>query len=234
MVIATPAGQHLDDLARVVSLGRHVFVEKPICLIGEAEKTRMVLQYAHEKSLIVVVGYNLRFHPRVMAVKNQIAVGAFKPMWGSFLLRQKPTRPLAHFLEEWASHEIDLAMHLLGVPCENKVWPHAFERWVGNKACFALRHADERKSFICADALTPEPFRRAFTIVGQDGASITCDIEADHVQPEHYRAELEAWIHEIESHQLCKECAVVAAEPTPLATGWDGLAAIELLERLTK
>lgn len=222
VVIATPADLHLKNLAWAVAEKKHAFIEKPLCLIGQSSDAHLVLNKATEQGLVVATAYNLRFHPAVMRVKDAIASGQFKPMWGSFLLRQKPARPLAHFLEEWASHEIDLAMHLMGAWSGSKFFApmHDTEIRLG------IGHQSNAASFIHADAYTDPP-RRAFTLVDQDGNSITCDIETDHVQPEHYKAELNAWIHRIETQGL-------PVIETPLATGWDGLAVIELLERLTK
>lgn len=230
IVIATPADRHRTGIAAAVLQGLHVFIEKPLCLIGETQYLRNTLNEASAKNLIVATGYNLRFHPAVMRVKDAIASGEFKPMWGSFMLRQKPARPLAHFLEGWASHEVDLALHLLGTDIR-----HMFVDFSSVAMLkMALVHGKDKAvvkpdgvmSFIHADALT-EPFRRAFTLVDQDGRSITEDIETDHVQEEHYRAELAAWVERIEYRQKH-----IDYPNGRLATGWDGLAVIELLERL--
>lgn len=219
VVIATPADCHLRDLAIAVSNNKHVFVEKPLCLVGQSTKVRNILQHADEKGLIVATGYNLRFHPLVMQAKDAIATGKLKPLLGSFLLRQKPARPIAHFLEEWASHEVDLALHLMGRDAADfRVTKDQTQLQL------VLKHVNSAVSFIHADAYT-EPFRRSFTLVDQNGTAFTRDIELQHVQPAHYRAELAAWIDNIEYGER---------SVTPLATGRDGLAVIELLERLTK
>lgn len=229
VVIATPAKQHLADLEWAIEgRGIHVFVEKPLCLIGQCDSAREILKHADEKGLIVATGYNLRFHPRVMQAKQMIESGQFKPLWGSFLLRQKPARPIAHFLEEWASHEMDLALHLLGRDLVDCIQIHRVGNNLMGYMDLMLGHKKTAAvSFIHADAITPEPFRRAFTLVDQNGESFTRDIETNHVQPEHYKAEIQHWIEEIE---LCRP---LGERSTQLATGWDGLAVIEMLEQLT-
>lgn len=238
-VIATPAALHERDVAAAIFSGLHVFVEKPICLIGQTKQMRTLLHEAQHKNLVVATGYNLRFHPLVMQAKDAIATGQLKPLWGSFLLRQKPARPIAHFLEEWASHEVDLALHLLG-PAGRE---HLIERrrFTHNPDYLQalIQHSDisvrwdlsiPPRSFIHADAGTPEPFRRSFTLVDQNGRSLTSDIETDHVQPAHYKAELQAWLDLIQVHGE----DLKRSHAWRVATGWDGLAAIELLEKLVK
>lgn len=233
IVIATPADQHCIQLVQAIAAGLHVFVEKPICLVHGSSHVRKALAAAKEQNLVVAVGYNLRFHPQVMAVKDKITSGALRPMWGSFLLRQKPQRPIGNFLEEWASHEVDLAMHLLG-PISG--WDDLYNDRNKNLLRMSIVHElpSGPVSFIHADAVT-EPSRRAFTIVDQDGASVTCDIESDHVQEAHYKRELAAWLDEI-WHQkaLRTPGAKLVGDGGPLASGEDGLAVIELLERISR
>lgn len=222
VLIATPADRHLIDVGRAVDFGCHIFVEKPICLIHETDRMEKALRQADERRLVVATGYNLRFHPAVMWVKDMIGRGHFDPMWGSFLLRQKPRERLGNFLEEWASHEIDLALHLLG-----PIKPDGHTRMRGDfkvDVDIFLEH-DNCTSFSHIDAVKDEPFRRAFTLVDCNGQSVTRDIEKDHVQPEHYKAELTEWIRTIRD-------PLRNPIRNTLATGWEGLNVIKLLKRL--
>lgn len=223
IVIASPAAMHLEGLLACVNSGVHVFVEKPLCLIGETERAESILQAADDKGLVVATGYNLRFHPKVQWVKDLIARDDLRPIWGSFLLRQKMFRSSAHFLEEWASHEIDLALHLLG-PVRHD-GRHIMRGDYGANVDIFLEHDSGNLSFSRIDAIKNNPYCRAFTVIDECGQSVTCDIEKDHVQPEHYKAELTEWINQIQFG--CKR-----PEASPLATGWEGLDVIKLLKRL--
>lgn len=235
VIVATPAAQHIFDLSSAIDSGQHVFVEKPLCLIGETSRARYLLDVAREKNLIVAVGYNLRFHPAVMRVKDAIASGALRPMWGGFMLRQKPQRPLAHFLEEWASHEVDLARHLFGTTYNHtRIFDNGedvFQVMLKHRGGFDISDCPS-ESFIHVDSLT-EPPRRAFTIVDQDGQAVTCDIETDHVTEEHYKHELAMWVEAIERIEST-EYGLEDSGVSRLATSYDGLAVIELLERLAR
>jgi len=220
VVIALPAKDHLWAIETAIKYDKHVFVEKPICTIEHLDETRKAVELAREKQLVVAVGYNLRFHPVVMSVHDEIATGMLKPMWGSFVLRQKPARPLAYFLEEWASHEVDLAMHLMG--SEDIDGASLFRG--DDEIRIAIQHGPWGASFIHADAYT-EPFRRAFTIVDREGQARTWDIERNHVKPKDYQWELEDWICSLPGGHVRTPC---------LATGEDGLAVIELLARVMR
>jgi len=224
VVIASPADCHAEQFAAAIGAGRHVFIEKPICIIEHLDETRKAVELARERRLIVAVGYNLRFHPAVMSVYDEIATGMLKPMWGSFVLRQKPPRPVAYFLEEWASHDVDLALHLMG----GEHLDAASLLRGKDEIKIVIQHGPQNASFIHADAYT-EPFRRAFTIVDQEGCARTWDIERNHVKPDDYKAELMAWVDAVWATQ-----SSIDPPLSPLATGEDGLAVIELLARVMR
>jgi hypothetical protein len=64
-------------------------------------------------------------------------------------------------------------------------------------------------------------------MVADRGWSATVDIESDHVQPAHYKSELEAWLNRIQSTDPYHR------DDLPLANGIDGLSVIDLLHRMT-
>ncbi len=227
VIIATPAEMHAEHLMKAIRHDFHVFIEKPICLIPHLPDARRAVQTAMEKRLVVAVGYNLRFHPIVKQVKKFISQGTMKPQFSTFQMRQNPERPLEHFLEEWASHEVDLALHLLGN------WSDA--RLIRNETDFRQElqlmvnhHVLDCTSLILADAYTSPPVR-SFTLVDEAGRSVTHDIERDHVWPEHYRAELDTWVERIKLSEFLPPGVFQG----PLASGVDGLAVIDLLSRMT-
>tara|TARA_R110000868_G_scaffold5117_3_gene31636 strand:- start:6362 stop:7231 length:870 start_codon:yes stop_codon:yes gene_type:complete len=108
VVIASPTKEHLDHIEATIEAKKPVFVEKPIA--------SMMFPLAAEiiTSHLVMVGYNLRFHACVKEAKRWIAGEA--PVWATFTCAQKNNKPA--YLRDgvilnW-SHEIDLALYLLG------------------------------------------------------------------------------------------------------------------------
>ena len=69
IVITTRHDSHGDLVARALKAGKHVFVEKPLCLnINQLNKIENTLT----KNQILMVGYNRRFAPLVKELKKQI------------------------------------------------------------------------------------------------------------------------------------------------------------------
>jgi predicted dehydrogenase len=60
MIIATPSRRHLHDLRICLDAGKPVLCEKPLGLVGQADKlAKLDLDKAR-------VGFNLRFHPAAL------------------------------------------------------------------------------------------------------------------------------------------------------------------------
>jgi predicted dehydrogenase len=195
IVSATPAAHHIVDIKIAIDQGIPIFVEKPICLISQVHECRKLLERAQERGVLIHVGYNLRFHPEVIKLKIAIIEGNFEPMFGAFVLRQRPSRPIKNFLEEWASHEVDLARYLLGP---------AYEGTVDNSSSDELRiilNHDGKTSFVHADAYWDIP-RRSFTLIDTNGCSWSRDIEFDHVTDDHYKLEIKWWSWLVENKKL--------------------------------
>lgn len=74
VVVATPAPSH-ESLARAaLAAGKHVFVEKPLCLSGEA--ARELGAQARESGLVLMTGHVFLYHPAVSELKRLLAEGA--------------------------------------------------------------------------------------------------------------------------------------------------------------
>ncbi|WP_198469860.1 Gfo/Idh/MocA family protein [Acetomicrobium sp. S15 = DSM 107314] len=130
--ICTPPIFHVPQALKAVRVNAHVFIEKPLShtldavaeLITEAESRRRVVQ----------VGYNLRFHPGLLKVKQLVdegtigrvlwayaEVGQYLPDWRPWQdYRQSYTarRDLGGGIILDGSHELDYVIWLLGRPIE--------------------------------------------------------------------------------------------------------------------
>lgn len=73
LVVASPTSAHLEALRWSVERGAHVFVEKP--LASASNGVAETLATAEEAGLTVAVGYNLRFHPALEAVRAAVEDG---------------------------------------------------------------------------------------------------------------------------------------------------------------
>lgn len=230
VVIASPTSEHLAHLESAVARGFHVLVEKPIA-DGRPEHVKRVLAVAAKKKLVVMTGFNLRFHSCVRHVRERVTQFG-RPLWASFTVAQKNARyQRDSVVLNWASHEIDLALHLLGparVTAASIRPPHGTD----TLADITLLHTSGCQTTIHADYFTDPEIRRG-TIVCENG-QMSMDMvtrrtevrsrfkERMAVYPgqdtfeANYRAEMAAFLDRTEGRE------------TLGASGDDGLAALQI------
>ena len=127
VVVASPSGLHLEDMAAVIDAGRHVFVEKP--LAHTLDGVDAILRNAKTNGLVVFPALNLRYHPGVARARTLIDEGAIgRVLWARFVASSylPNWRPGQDHRQGYAAnptsggiifddiHEIDLANFLLG------------------------------------------------------------------------------------------------------------------------
>lgn len=124
IVITTRHNSHSYFVKQALQSGKHVFVEKPLCLTLE-ELSDIESQYSSlENPPILMVGFNRRFAPQVQRIK-QLLGGVTGPK--SFIMMVNAgTLPAEHWTQEKeigggrivgeACHFIDLLRFLAGVP----------------------------------------------------------------------------------------------------------------------
>lgn len=167
IVIASPTIHHHNQLVDVVKSGKPFFVEKPVA---------DTMAVCHLKVPKAMVGYNLRFHHCVIAARHWINTAIGKPLWAQFMCAQVNTK-LSYLRDgvtlNW-SHEIDLALHLLG-PAEVKGSVVRLAEVMGGEetsddmADILLRHQNGCHTAIHLDYLT-DPEKRYFTVYGERGS----------------------------------------------------------------
>lgn len=117
VVIATPARMHGDLSRQVIERGLPLLVEKPFALsVSEAEA---VAALAEARSVPVVVGHLLLFHPAVERLRTMISGGELGPLYYLYSQRVNlgQVRPDENALWSFGPHDISVAIHLLdGTP----------------------------------------------------------------------------------------------------------------------
>ncbi|HEX8254102.1 MAG TPA: bi-domain-containing oxidoreductase, partial [Thermoanaerobaculia bacterium] len=69
VAILTRHNLHARQVVSALEAGKHVFVEKPLCLMHEELET---ISAAYDGSRMLMVGYNRRFAPMVVALRNAL------------------------------------------------------------------------------------------------------------------------------------------------------------------
>ena len=128
IVITTRHDSHANFVLKALEAGKHVFVEKPLCLtlaeLAEIESSYSAFSIQHSALPIVMVGFNRRFAPQVQKIK-QLLNGVSGPK--SFIMTVNAGAiPAGHWTQDAemgggriigeACHFIDLLRFLAGVP----------------------------------------------------------------------------------------------------------------------
>ncbi|HEY1544085.1 MAG TPA: Gfo/Idh/MocA family oxidoreductase [Xanthobacteraceae bacterium] len=72
-VLATPHSLHAEQIAQAAAAGKHVFVEKPMTL--DLASARTAADAAAKANVVLAVGFNRRFHPAIVEIRNRKAAG---------------------------------------------------------------------------------------------------------------------------------------------------------------
>ncbi len=126
--ITNPTSMHVKYAIKAIKAGAHIFLEKPISHnLGQALELKLVAEKNNRK---VFVGYQMRFHPLYIKLKQHLAnpdfgkVVAVNSEWGTYL-------PFHHKYEDYTKsyaalkslgggvtlgliHEIDMILDLFG------------------------------------------------------------------------------------------------------------------------
>lgn len=122
VVIATRHDSHARFIIEALEAGRHVFVEKPLCI--DLQQLEAVSAAHAKASRLLMVGFNRRFAPQIVRVK-QLLKGASEPK--AFVMTVNAGRiPPEHWTQDPAvgggrlvgegCHFIDLLRFLAGAP----------------------------------------------------------------------------------------------------------------------
>jgi predicted dehydrogenase len=166
IVIATPTQHHYRDLLDCVGV-KPTFIEKPLVALKNYNDI-IALRNVNPINRSFI-GYMLRFHPCVKAAKNWIDQGHIgKPIWASFICGQfndKPDYLRDGVILNW-SHEIDLALYLLGPAKVVAASVHCTDG-KDDIADFVLEHESGARSTIHLDYVTKNEIREGW-IVGSE------------------------------------------------------------------
>ena len=114
IAIATPAPTHYSLTKIALELGKDMFVEKPLALtVKEGEE---LVNLAEKKSLVLMVGHLLEYHPAVVKLKELIASRKLGKIYYiySHRLNFGKIRRGENILWSFAPHDIAVILRLLG------------------------------------------------------------------------------------------------------------------------
>jgi len=114
VMISTPAEMHYDMVKQALEAGKHVFVEKPLCL---SEKQGVELNsLAKRKTRTLMVGHLLQYHPAFLKLKDIVGkgeLGKIQYIYSNRLNLGK-IRTEENILWSFAPHDISVMLSLAG------------------------------------------------------------------------------------------------------------------------
>jgi UDP-2-acetamido-3-amino-2,3-dideoxy-glucuronate N-acetyltransferase len=113
VAIATPASTHYDLARAALKADKDVFVEKPLALTGrEGEE---LVELAHKKNRILMIGHILQYHPAVMKLKDLIGEGELGKIQYIYSNRLNigKLRTEENILWSFAPHDISVILGIL-------------------------------------------------------------------------------------------------------------------------
>ena len=126
--ICTPTSHHIAPAEAALARGAHLFIEKPIASVMEG--VQELLNRARAANRLVMVGFNMRFHPSLKMLKRELEAGTIgRPLsarlefgqylpdwhpWEDYREGYSARRDLGGGIVLDATHEFDYARWLFG------------------------------------------------------------------------------------------------------------------------
>ena len=195
--------ESLDQTEEIVNAGKHVWYDKPA---GENwEQWQRVINTAQEKSLLVQMGYMLRYHSAFKQVAEWVKSGFLGDVFSvrAHMSTNIPHESRARISEhvggiffDLGGHVLDQVLWLLGRP--EKVT--AFLRNDGGSVepfkdnTLTVYEFEKAMAFISISALEPRPMARRFEVYGSEGSAIIVEPFEPGVKDSALSGDGERWI----------------------------------------
>lgn len=131
VIIANPTSLHRQTILDAIELGCPLFIEKPV--LANVYDAEMITSLLRERGIITYIACNLRFHPVINFVKQELAkndmrINEVNVYCGSYLPGWRPQQDYTRSYSASATmgggvhldliHEIDYAYWLFGKPAD--------------------------------------------------------------------------------------------------------------------
>jgi UDP-2-acetamido-3-amino-2,3-dideoxy-glucuronate N-acetyltransferase len=219
VAIATPAASHFELAHAALAAGKHVFVEKPLCLRHEQAKTLIALGERQQR--LLMVGHLLQYHPCIARLRELVSGGAL----GRLLTITSNRLNLGKFRKEenalwsFAPHDVSVILALMdgrlpeSVRCVGGAY---LSSNVADSTLTIMRFSGNVMAQIHVSWLNPFKEQK-LTVVGTDGMAVFDDTKPWPEKLLLYRNYL-SWANGIEPTPLSPDPeAVRVPETEPLA-----------------
>ncbi len=179
VMIATPAATHGSLARQALAAGKHVFVEKPLCLDVD-EATRLATE-AERKRRVLMVGHLLHYHPAFAALRDAVRANALGPLRYiySHRLSLGKIRREENALWSFAPHDISMILALVGAMPERVSAEGAqfLSHGVADTTLSHLSFAGGMQAHVFVSWLHPYKDQR-LVVVGEHAMAVFNDVAA--------------------------------------------------------
>lgn len=176
VVIATPAASHASLAIAALTAGKHVFVEKPLCLdLAEGQRLK---SFAEKYGLTLMVGHLLLYHPAFRALSAVVRggqLGQLRYVYSNRLSLGKIRRE-ENALWSFAPHDISMILNLVGsLPTSVLTSGASYLRdTVADTTLSHLKFTDGVQAHVFVSWLHPYKEHR-LVVIGKDGMAVFDD-----------------------------------------------------------
>ena len=179
VVLAVPAIQHFDLAYAALAAGKHVYVEKPMTLTSGDSK--VLVELAKEKRLVLMVGHLLKYHPAVEMLKKIIEDKVLGEIYYIYSQRVNLgiVRKDENALWSLAPHDISIILYLLQEqPTQVSVRGEAYlQPGIEDTVFMNLHFPNKQMAQLHLSWLDPQKIRK-LTIVGSKKMAVFDDVES--------------------------------------------------------
>ncbi len=250
--IATPAETHFELIKQALKVGKHVYVEKPLCLDEAHAKECIAL--ADKLNLTLMVGHLLWYHPMVLEIQRLVRAGEIGPLRYIYSnrLNMGLLRNEENVLWSFAPHDISMILGIVGSePLEVKAHgSNHLNPTIADQAVGIMKFASNVSAHVFVSWLNP--FKEQKLVVIAENAMLVFDdtlpwsqklakyshsVDWDGTRPVAVKAEPE-FIELPQSEPLKNECQhfldSLQANSAPRTDGKEGLAVLTVLNKLQR
>ncbi|MBD1915657.1 MULTISPECIES: Gfo/Idh/MocA family oxidoreductase [Cyanophyceae] len=245
VVLATPAPTHFELALAALTAGKDVFVEKPMTL--KATEARQLAEYADAHDRILMVGHLLLYQPAIAWMRNYLQSGEAGAVHhvATQRLNLGKVRSTENVWWSLAPHDVSIILDLLGSPALETVQAvgHArLQSAIADEVQVDLAFATGQTAHLHCS--WQWPLKQRDTVVIAEHQMLVYD-ETEQVVTVHHKRiddDLNAvddgiQIIDIADAQPLKlECehflACVSSRQRPHSDGWNGVAVVNILERV--
>ena len=187
IAIATPAASHGALARAALEAGKHVFVEKPLCL--DLDEASALGALADKVGRVLMVGHLLLYHPAYEALRAFVTSGQLGTLRYIYSNRASlgRIRREENALWSFAPHDVSMILSLIGamperVQCMGGAWLHPT---VADTSLSHLTFASGVQAHIFVSWLHPYKEHR-LVVVGTESMAVFDDVEPGERKLVHY------------------------------------------------